>query len=81
MEATSGRAVRPVQRGLGGALAEVRGTSPPQHGMQERLGFLAVQEPDWEGWAVCCNSPAVPGGSGAHTTGEPAACARRSASV
>lgn len=37
--------------------------------------WLKFEEPDWEGWAVCHDSPAVPGGSGAHTTGEPAAYA------
>jgi len=34
--------------------------------------WLSFQNPDWEGWAICHNSPAVPGGTGAHTTGEPA---------
>jgi len=44
--------------------------------LQDSAGrWLKFEEPDWEGWAVCCNSPAVPGGSGAHTTGEPAAYA------
>ncbi|CAJ1372865.1 unnamed protein product [Effrenium voratum] len=44
--------------------------------LQDSAGrWLKFEEPDWEGWAVCHDSPAVPGGSGAHTTGEPAAYA------
>jgi len=31
--------------------------------------WLKFQEPDWEGWAICHDSPAVPGGSGARSTG------------
>lgn len=34
--------------------------------------WLKFEEPDWEAWAICCNSPAVPGGTGAPCTGEPA---------
>lgn len=34
--------------------------------------WLKFEEPDWEAWAVCCNSPAVPGGTGAQCSGEPA---------
>jgi len=34
--------------------------------------WLKFEAPDWEGWAVCRDSPAVPGGSGAPVTGEPA---------
>lgn len=34
--------------------------------------WLKFEEPNWEAWAICCNSPAVPGGSGSPCTGEPA---------
>jgi len=34
--------------------------------------WLKFQEPDWDGWAVCRDSPAVPGGTGNGVTGEPA---------
>eukprot|EP00929_Paragymnodinium_shiwhaense_P089151 TRINITY_DN49365_c0_g1_i1.p1 TRINITY_DN49365_c0_g1~~TRINITY_DN49365_c0_g1_i1.p1 ORF type:complete len:1423 (-),score=374.72 TRINITY_DN49365_c0_g1_i1:178-4446(-) len=32
--------------------------------------WLKFEEPNWEGWAICRNSPAVPGGTGAEATGE-----------
>jgi alpha-amylase len=32
--------------------------------------WLVFTEPDWGGWAICRNSPAVPGGSGNDGTGE-----------
>jgi len=31
--------------------------------------WLVFKEPDWGGWAICRNSPAVPGGSGSDGTG------------
>jgi len=31
--------------------------------------WLGFSEPDWGGWAVCRNSPAVPGGSGSNCSG------------
>jgi len=41
--------------------------------LQDSAGrWLKFEEPDWEGWAVCHDSPAVPGGTGAGVTGEPA---------
>jgi len=41
--------------------------------LQDSAGrWLKFEMPDWEGWAVCHNSPAVPGGTGAGVTGEPA---------
>merc|ERR1719335_370898 len=38
----------------------------------EKGRWLEFEEPTWGAWAICCNSPAVPGGTGAPTTGEPA---------
>ncbi|CAE8654709.1 unnamed protein product [Polarella glacialis] len=41
--------------------------------LQDSAGrWLKFEEPDWEGWAVCRDSTAVPGGTGAGVTGEPA---------
>eukprot|EP00930_Biecheleria_cincta_P083754 TRINITY_DN73264_c0_g1_i1.p1 TRINITY_DN73264_c0_g1~~TRINITY_DN73264_c0_g1_i1.p1 ORF type:complete len:1497 (-),score=262.19 TRINITY_DN73264_c0_g1_i1:288-4631(-) len=41
--------------------------------LQDSAGrWLKYEMPDWEGWAVCHDSPAVPGGTGAGVTGEPA---------
>jgi len=41
--------------------------------LQDSAGrWLKFEEPDWEGWAVCRDSPAVPGGTGNGVTGEPA---------
>lgn len=34
--------------------------------------WLKFEDPDWEGWAVCRDSRAVPGGTGAPVSGEPA---------
>jgi alpha-amylase len=41
--------------------------------LQDSAGrWLKFEEPDWEGWAICCDSPAIPGGTGSRCTGEPA---------
>mmetsp|Transcript_42915 Transcript_42915/g.127205 ORF Transcript_42915/g.127205 Transcript_42915/m.127205 type:complete len:1482 (+) Transcript_42915:134-4579(+) len=41
--------------------------------LQDSAGrWLKFEEPDWEGWAVCHDSPAVPGGTGNGVSGEPA---------